>query len=198
MHDDFETQLKTILHKIDKEKKTCVLIGDFNIDLLKHGQNNDTNKFIHQMFSSHFYPVINKPTRITPKTATIIDNIFINNVDRNSINGILMNDLSDHLPVFQVIPLMTTEAKQNKLYNRRLITKRNIEKLREEMLHTNWDNLKNTNDVDDAYKCFQDIVLNSYNSCIPEKQCSKKQYKTNMKRDSSNLHMLKINCIKKF
>ena len=72
-----------------------------------------------------------------------------------------MNDLSDHLPVFQVIPLMTTEAKQNKLYNRRLITKRNIEKLREEMLHTNWDNLKNTNDVDDAYKCFQDIVLNS-------------------------------------
>ena len=71
-YDDFETQLKTVLYKIDKEKKTCILIGDFNIDLLKHGQNNNTNKFIHKMFSSHFYPVINKPTRITPKTATII------------------------------------------------------------------------------------------------------------------------------
>ena len=41
--------------------------------------------------------------------------------------------------------------------------------------------LTDQNNVDDACKCFQDIFLNSYNSCIPEKQCSKMQYKTNMK-----------------
>ena len=84
------------------------------------------------------------------------------------------HDLSDHLPVFQVIPLKTTETKLDKLYKKRLITKRNIEKLRDEMRNTNWENLQSINDADDAYKCFRDTFLNSYNSCIPEKQCSKK------------------------
>ena len=157
-YDDFETQLKTILYKIDKEKKTCILMGDFNIDLLKYEQNNNANKFIHQMYSSHFYPVINKPTRITTTAATIIDNIFINNVNVNSINGILINDLSDHLPVFQLIPLKTTETKIDKLYKKRLITKRNIEKLRDEMRNTNWENLQSINDADDAYKCFREFI----------------------------------------
>lgn len=36
-------------------------MGDFNFDLLKYEHNNNTNKFIHQMYCSHFYPVINKP-----------------------------------------------------------------------------------------------------------------------------------------
>lgn len=68
-------------------------MGDFNIDLLKYEQNNNANRFIHQMYSSHFYPVINKPTRISTNTATIIDNIFINNIDLNCMNDILINDL---------------------------------------------------------------------------------------------------------
>ena len=90
--DDFEKLLNSILQHIDKGKKTCILMGDFNIDLLKFEHNNNTNRFI------------NKPTRITASTATIIDNIFINDIDINCINGILINDVSDHLPAFQVLP----------------------------------------------------------------------------------------------
>ena len=37
-YDNFETQWEEILHKIDKEKKTCILMGGFNIDLLKYEQ----------------------------------------------------------------------------------------------------------------------------------------------------------------
>ena len=168
-YDDFEIQLKSILHKIDKEKKTCILMEDFNIDLLKYEQNNNANRFIHQMYSSHFYPVINKPTRISTNTATIIDNIFINNIDLNCMNGILINDLSDHLPVFQILPLISIENKPNKSYMKQVITKGNLDKMKEKIQYTDWDNLTNT--VDDAYKYFQDIFLNLYNSCIPEKQC---------------------------
>ncbi len=47
------------------------------------------------------YPVISKPSRITSHSATLIDNIFTNNIDDNSIfSGLLMNDITDHLPVF--------------------------------------------------------------------------------------------------
>lgn len=73
-------------------------MGDFNFDLLKYKHNNNTNRFIHQMYRSHFYPVINKPiSQITASTATIIDNIFTNDIDVSCIDGILINDFLDHL-----------------------------------------------------------------------------------------------------
>ena len=37
--------LEPILHKISKEKKECVLMGGFNLDLLKTGGDNATSKF---------------------------------------------------------------------------------------------------------------------------------------------------------
>ena len=51
-------------------------MGDYNIDLLKHCTHNPTSEFLDLMFSNSFIPLINKPTCVTPKTATIIDNIF--------------------------------------------------------------------------------------------------------------------------
>jgi hypothetical protein len=76
-------------------------MGDFNIDLLKSESCDFANKFTEQLFTSSFYPLITKPTRITSHTATLIDNIFTNNIDKidSSINGILFSDISDHLPI---------------------------------------------------------------------------------------------------
>ncbi len=51
-------------------------MGDFNIDLLKSESCDFANKFTEQLFTSSFYPLITKPTRITSHTATLIDNIF--------------------------------------------------------------------------------------------------------------------------
>ena len=46
------------------------------------------------------YPLISKPTGITSHSATLIDKIFTNNISASSDNGIIINDLSDHLPIF--------------------------------------------------------------------------------------------------
>ena len=94
---EFEADLKTILHKVDKENKTCILMGDFNIDLIKYESSDHVNRFLYQMYSSHFYPLINRPTRITANSATLIDNIFINNIHLDCVRGILISDLTDHL-----------------------------------------------------------------------------------------------------
>ena len=84
----FENAMNVLLHKIDKENKICYLMGDFNIDLLKSESCDYGNRFIEQLFTSSFVPFITKPTRITEHTATIIDNIFTNNIEKveNSIN----------------------------------------------------------------------------------------------------------------
>ena len=54
--------------------------------------------------SSMFLPMIVKPTRITKNTATLAyrQYIFTKESKGTHLNGILFNDLSDHLPVFSV------------------------------------------------------------------------------------------------
>jgi hypothetical protein len=47
-----------------------------------------------------FIPLINRPTRLTSHSATLIDNIFTNCPSQNTVNGIILNDMSDHLPIF--------------------------------------------------------------------------------------------------
>ena len=58
-------------------------MGDFNINMLKINQTTSTHNFINQLFSSSFYPHITKPTRITHKSATRIDNILTNTLNDN-------------------------------------------------------------------------------------------------------------------
>ena len=51
--------------------------------------------------------MITKPTRITSNTTSLIDNIFTNNVTCLSVNGPIVNDLSDHLPFFFFLAVET-------------------------------------------------------------------------------------------
>ena len=52
--------------------------------------------------SNTFFPLITRPLRITSHTATLIDNIFVNNCFERSRSGLLFTDISDHLPVFSL------------------------------------------------------------------------------------------------
>ena len=62
-----------------------------------------TNEFIENLFSHMFVLLINKPTRNTAHSATLIDNIFTNNLSNKALNCILINDLSDHLPILSYL-----------------------------------------------------------------------------------------------
>ena len=65
---------------LDNQRKTSYIAGDFNIDLLKYESHAPTASFVNCLFSYSFFPFINKPTRITCETATLVDNIFTNDV----------------------------------------------------------------------------------------------------------------------
>lgn len=73
--DEFKECLAEILQKLDLQNKKCFLMGDFNLDLLKIDGNHHIKDFTNMMFSSTFYPLISRPTRITNSSATLIDNI---------------------------------------------------------------------------------------------------------------------------
>lgn len=85
-----------------KSNKTIFICGDFNIDLLNPNKHKITDEFINTMYSMSLFLIITRPSRITFNCATLIDNIFINNIENSAVNGLLIIDIGDHLPVFTV------------------------------------------------------------------------------------------------
>ena len=139
--------MNAILEKVNRENKLCYLIGDFNIDLFK-SESCDANYFIEQLFTSSFFPLITKPTRITHHTATLIDNMFTNNVDQldDSINGIIFSHISDHLPIVHMFNTNmftvknTTENANDGIYQR-LFNKTNAEAFKNAIKTLCWNNI---------------------------------------------------------
>ena len=80
------------------------MIGDYNINLLNSENHTQTGEFVDLMSSYAFIPLIVRPTRITANSATLIDNIFTNNLENlnDSLNGVLITDISDHFPIFHI------------------------------------------------------------------------------------------------
>ena len=54
------------------------------------------------MNSGGLHPLIALPTRITPTSATLIDNIFTNDFCRPISSGLVYTSISDHLPAFAI------------------------------------------------------------------------------------------------
>ena len=78
-------------------------MGDFNINLLKHGQHLPTSEFLDLITSNGLLPQITNPSCITSRSQTPIDNTFINKSDGQLISGNITTSISDHLPQFLLI-----------------------------------------------------------------------------------------------
>ena len=116
------------------------------------------------------FPLINKPTRITNHSATLIDNIFTNAFGINHNSGILVNDLSDHLPIFTIreenlvisndVPMVSYIKVKNK-------SKKNMKIFCEELVMESWQSVYNAVNVNTAYDNFIQIIDNFFNKCCP-------------------------------
>ena len=70
------------------------------MDFLKYGSTYAIRNYIATLHSYGRINFIDKATRITPKTATLIDHIYSNIITKSVRSGILTFNISDHLPVF--------------------------------------------------------------------------------------------------
>uniref|UniRef100_A0A1A8FIK2 Helentron 4 helitron-like transposon replicase/helicase/endonuclease n=1 Tax=Nothobranchius korthausae TaxID=1143690 RepID=A0A1A8FIK2_9TELE len=156
-------------------KKHVFVCGDFNIDLIKWEEHKLTLDFLNMMFNFGLWPMIDRPSRITKDSATLIDNIFTN-ICSQTLSGLLINDISDHLPVFAISnmdifrPLHKEDDESTILV--RWKTAERIEAFKAELLNYNWDQVY-VDDTNQAYDTFLSIFLEVYN-----KNCPIRQYKT--------------------
>ena len=75
------------LNKISKENKLILMMGNFNINLLNYESHSDTNVFLNNVISHYLLPHILHPSRVTDHCATVINNIFSNNTEYNTLSG---------------------------------------------------------------------------------------------------------------
>ena len=77
--------------------KKCLVFGDFNLDLLKYRNSSHVQRFVNTNFENNFFSLINRPTRVSSHSATVIDHIWCNFVEEpNFRSGIILTDISDH------------------------------------------------------------------------------------------------------
>ena len=100
--ESFDTNISSIMDILKKDNEYCYLMGDLNINILNSESHDLTGQFVDIMSSNAFLPLITRPTRITATCATLIDNIFTDNLDDivDSVHGIYVTDFSDYYPIF--------------------------------------------------------------------------------------------------
>ena len=92
-----------MLNAIHHENKSTLLTGDFNINLIYYNKKRGTYNFLELLFNHNFTPQITLPTRVTEKSATLTDYIFLNNPSFKYISGNITTSISDHLPLFIIL-----------------------------------------------------------------------------------------------
>ena len=96
---------RTFVQALDNTNLNIVLGGDFNINLLKINESETCCEFFDLLTSQSLFPNITLPTRLTNGGGTLIDNLFckMNKSLKKNTAGILLNQLSDHLPCFTLL-----------------------------------------------------------------------------------------------
>ena len=100
---EFQNNFLNTLHNLNKTRCKFYICGDFNINQLTYYTSSNVKCFIDSIMSLGCENVIKKPTRITTHSATLIDHIYTNNSQNHITAGILIDDISDHLPTFILI-----------------------------------------------------------------------------------------------
>ena len=103
--DRFMTEIRPLLDKLNDSTAEIACAGDFNIDLLKINQRNKYSEFFDMMIQESYIPKITLPTRFARYSCSLLDNIFCKLTDEavGTSSGILLNNISDHLPCYSSI-----------------------------------------------------------------------------------------------
>ena len=152
--DEFSDHMSNMVSILKTERKSCYLLVDFNLNLLNADTHSPTLEFIDLMYSDSLFPNINKPTRVTSHSATLIDNIFCNSIlNEQTLSGILYTDNSDHHPIFYIDHSLKKTSKDVYI-TKRSYTPQNIPKFKTNLENHNWSAVLLHTETQTAYSQF--------------------------------------------
>ena len=156
----FMQTLQDITDIINNENKHAILMGDFNIDLLKYRENTRTHDFLNNVIAEGFLPYVTKPTRVTTKSATLIDHIYSNIISPSSESGIIITDVADHFASFYCTKQHKEATNGNPPSKpSRLFNEKNIETFKTLLANTDFSSIHTTTCPQVAYNTFMELYM---------------------------------------
>lgn len=171
--------MSELLQKLSREDKTIMLMGDFNIDLLKYDSNKDSTTFLDTMYTSFLLPYITIPTRVTTHSKTLIDNIFSNNIEEGLTSGNIITTISDHYAQFLIQKSIKIEKNQTNLF-RHNFKNFNDALFDFELENKDWKSILEIDkkDIDISFNNYMLTFSNLLQQHAPLKKLSNKEIKT--------------------
>jgi hypothetical protein len=168
----FNSSFNNLQTKLSFLKCKCFIAGDFNVNLLNWGNHQETEQFLNNALSNSSYPVITLPTRFCDTNSTLIDNIFINNIIEDYVSCILLlQDISDHLPIFYIACNLVNQRPLPKFIvsRHRDFSDESIVRFNNSLSQFDWNTVCVSEDVNVSYNNFINIYETMYNTCFPIK-----------------------------
>ena len=171
----FTEKVNDLVHSLKSEKKCCYLSGDYNIKLLNYDQQVPTGKFVDMLSSNSFVPLITRPTRVTPTSATFIDNIFTNNIAHVShcMQRLLVTDVSDHYPIFHIDREFVLKENDGYVY-KRLFTSSDKDSFHSAFSATDWNEMYRASDTQGAFDIFHNQLVALFDKHFPKVKVKRK------------------------
>ena len=167
-YDGFQNEIISILTTLNNANNIAtLLIGDFNIDLMKINTDINVKNFYDTLASLSFLPVITSPTRETNNTRTTIDNIFTNNFSYCK-SGTLECNASDHYPIFIIFKNFFDRFHLIEQKTFRLINESTLQNFRNDLLETSFSEVINEDDVNISIEKFHAILLQKFLTHFPK------------------------------
>ena len=146
----FLCHIKETLPKTQNERgENSIILGmDHNLDLLKSHIHQSTQSLIDIMIKNNMHPTITRPTQVTNTTATLIDNVFIDDKLFQSFDScILIEDISDYLPAIILLKQMKILNRKPIEFNSRGLTDDKLRVIKHKLHRVDWIGELNSNDV---------------------------------------------------
>ena len=150
----------------DKSKSELILGIDRNLDPLKSNNHTATSRFLDLILNLNLWPVITRPTRITQSSATLIDNICISkNLQQSFDSTILIDDLSEHLPIVVLLRQTNVPDKTPIEYSSHKLN--DVKQIHHKLRQKDWNGILNSDDVNINFSYLTDEIEDTMNMEAP-------------------------------
>ena len=134
--------------------------------------------FLMSLQSCFLLPTIDKPSRVSRTSATLIDNIFVNIPNQVSISGNIISDISDHFSQFCILKSVAeqTHASIRKV---RDYSQFSSDSFTAELGYVDWNEIihRGGDDINKMFSGFYNKLHNIINKHAPVKSISKRRAK---------------------
>ena len=113
-------------------------------------------------------PSTTRPTRITHSTATLIDNILVDQkFTEHYKSSVSIENISDHLPCLTTLCGVMSPQNRDKTVTSRDIQRKNLDNLHHKLQHNDWGFLEDLEDVNSKFSGFHQYLTDAIDNFCP-------------------------------